>query len=164
MALTERTRPYELLIRFHQNGEGAPTIAAHQLRIHEILQNGDIISAKELPAEALTPALVSDLVGDHLPTLIAERDDLVQQVATTTDERDALTEQLGAVETERDGLAARLSEVTAERDALAANLSVATSEKDAAAAECAAVTAARDALSAELTALKASLVEAVPAE
>jgi len=97
MALIERTRPYELLIRFNMNAAGQQTISAHQLSIYEVLKDGEVISAKELPAERLDNALVASLVGAQLPDLIAERDAL-------------------SVE------AAKLPEVVAERDALAAEL------------------------------------------
>lgn len=100
MALTERTRPYEVLIRFNMNAAGQQTISAHQLRIHEVLKDGEVISAQELPAEPLDGALVAALVGAQLPDLIAERDALFVEAAKLPDliaERDALAVELAKV-------------------------------------------------------------------
>ena len=40
MALTERTRPYEVLIRYNMTAGGQQTVAAHQLHINEVLKDG----------------------------------------------------------------------------------------------------------------------------
>lgn len=117
MALTERTRPYEVLIRFRQNAAGQETIAAHQLKIYEVFQGAELISAKELPAEALDPSLVSGLVGDLLPGLLAERDTLAANLSAMTTEKEAAARERDGALAENDILKAQIAEVAAKEAA-----------------------------------------------
>lgn len=113
MALTERTRPYELLIRFHQNAAGQETIAAHQLQIYEILQDGEVISAKELAAEPLDPEMVAGLVGEQLPRLVAERDALAAGLASVTAEKQVAVTELDSVTAQHEAAVAELNALKA---------------------------------------------------
>lgn len=113
MALTERTRPYEVLIRYNQDAAGVETTAAHQTHITEVLRDGVVISATEHAAQALDVALVKSIVGDKLPGLVAERDALKASLTDMTTEKDAAT-------AERDAVTAARDAVTAELDALKA--------------------------------------------
>jgi len=109
MALTERTRPYEVLIRFNMNAAGQQTISAHQLRIYEVLKDGAVISAQELPAEPLDGALVAALVGAQLPDLIAERDTLAANLSAMTTEKEAAASARDAALAENDILKAQIA-------------------------------------------------------
>lgn len=110
MALTERTRPYEVLIRFNMTAGGQQTIAAHQLHINEVLKDGAVIAATELPAQPLDPALVSGLVGDMLPGLVADRDALAASLTTVTGEKEAALADLATATAELDALKAAIAE------------------------------------------------------
>ena len=64
MALTERNRPYETLIRHNDDG----SIGAHHVTISEVLRDGAVITATTNPpvaveGEALALVLGSDLVA-----------------------------------------------------------------------------------------------------
>lgn len=90
MALTERTRPYEILVRYNANAAGQLTIAAHQRDLTEVLRDGVVISATEGNATALDLNLVKDIVGQTLPGLLAERDALAAENADLQAQLDAL--------------------------------------------------------------------------
>lgn len=94
MAYSERTRLYEVLVRYHPDG----TVAAHQRDIQEVLNGTDVVAATEGPAVSLVVADVAAVVGSVLPALSAERDALTEQVTALTAERDALVEQLSAAQ------------------------------------------------------------------
>jgi len=108
--LTERTRPYEVLIRYNQDAAGVETTAAHQIHITEVLRDGVVISATEHAAVALDVALVKSIVGDKLPGLTAERDALKASLADTTAEKEAATAERDAVAAELDALKAAIAE------------------------------------------------------
>lgn len=97
MALTERTRPYEVLIRYNMSAAGVETTAAHQIHITEVLRDGAVISATEHAAQALDVALVKGIVGDKLPGLVAERDALAANLATATANLATATAELDAL-------------------------------------------------------------------
>lgn len=59
MALTERIRLYEVLIRVREDGSAA----AHQQKLSEVLRDGEVISATVLDPEAVE--------GDTLDALAA---------------------------------------------------------------------------------------------
>ncbi|KAA5841984.1 hypothetical protein F2A38_15745 [Pseudomonas chlororaphis] len=50
MALTENTRPYEVLLRIHSDG----TVGAQKQSITEISRNGEVITAVVNPPEELS--------------------------------------------------------------------------------------------------------------
>jgi hypothetical protein len=66
--LHERTRIYEILIRFHP--EGPP--AAIQRHVHEVLRGEEVIAATEQPAQPLDVDAVAALVGQQTVQLLAE--------------------------------------------------------------------------------------------
>ena len=92
MALTERTRPYETLIRHNADG----TIGAHHLQITEILRDKAIISAtigEALPlavAEGQNGLKLADVIGEAAASALTQSETLQAQVTTLTTERDEL--------------------------------------------------------------------------
>lgn len=96
MALTERTRPYETLIRHHDNG----TIGAHHVQITEILRDKVIISAsigEALPlavAEGQNGLKLADVLGEAAATALTQVETLQGQLSTLTSERDGLSQQV----------------------------------------------------------------------
>lgn len=100
MALSERTRPYETLIRHNADG----TIGAHHLQITEILRDKAIISAtigEALPlavAEGQNGLKLADVIGEAAAAALTQAETLQAQVSTLTIERDelALKVQQGA--------------------------------------------------------------------
>lgn len=77
MAITERTEPYEIFVRYRTNAAGERTVHAHQRSLTQTLNNGVITGERENDAVPLDPALVKDMVGEMLPALVAERDALL---------------------------------------------------------------------------------------
>ena len=59
MALTDTTRPYEVLIRYRDDG----TIAAHRQDIRDIRDGNTTISAIPLPPEPLSVSALKALVA-----------------------------------------------------------------------------------------------------
>lgn len=90
MALSERTRPYETLIRHNADG----TIGAHHLQITEILRDKAIISAtigEALPlsvAEGQNGLKLADVIGEAAAAALTQAETLQAQVSTLTTERD----------------------------------------------------------------------------
>lgn len=66
--LHERTRLYEVMIRFHPDGPPA----AVQRHLHEILRDGEVIAATERPAQPLEVDAVAALLGRHVAALLAD--------------------------------------------------------------------------------------------
>ena len=96
MALTERTRPYETLIRHKEDG----TIGAHHVQITEILRGTAIISAtigEALPlavAEGQNGLKLADVIGEAAAAALTDAETLRAQVAMLTTDRDALSQQV----------------------------------------------------------------------
>lgn len=96
MALTERTRPYETLIRHKEDG----TIGAHHVQITEILRDKVIISAtigEALPlavAEGQNGLKLADVIGQAAAAALTQVETLQGQVSTLTTERDGLAQQV----------------------------------------------------------------------
>lgn len=103
MTITERTRPYEILIRQHEDG----SIGAHQQVITEVLRDGAVIAA-DVKVIPLDEAGLTAVIGVAAATALVHIDELAAQLA--------------AVRAERDDLMAALADVAAERDRLAALL------------------------------------------
>ena len=76
MALTERTRVYETLIRHNHNG----TVGAHQIRIHEMLRDGVVRAATPLDAEPITAEL-NAVLGENLVLALAANARLTIELA-----------------------------------------------------------------------------------
>ena len=96
MALSERTRPYETLIRHNADG----TIGAHHLQITEILRDKAIISAtigEALPlavAEGQNGLKLADVIGEAATAALTQAETLQGQVTVLTAERDELAQQV----------------------------------------------------------------------
>lgn len=96
MALSERTRPYETLIRHKEDG----TIGAHHVQITEILRDKVIISAtigEALPlavAEGQNGLKLADVIGQAAAAALTQVETLQGQVSTLTTERDGLAQQV----------------------------------------------------------------------
>lgn len=96
MALSERTRPYETLIRHKEDG----TIGAHHVQITEILRDKAIISAtigEALPlavAEGQNGLKLADVIGQAAAAALTQVETLQSQVSTLTTERDGLAQQV----------------------------------------------------------------------
>ncbi|WP_193755859.1 hypothetical protein [Pseudomonas oryzihabitans] len=96
MALSERTRPYETLIRHKDDG----TIGAHHVQITEILRDKTIISAtigEAMPlavAEGQNGLKLADVIGQAAAAALTQVETLQGQVATLTTERDSLAQQV----------------------------------------------------------------------
>lgn len=68
MALEERVRLYEVLIRFAP--DGSPS--ALQRRIEEVVRDGEVLHATEQLAEPLDPGAVNGLIETGMAQLLAE--------------------------------------------------------------------------------------------
>lgn len=96
MALTERTRPYETLIRHNADG----SIGAHHVQITEILRDKSIISAsigEALPlavAEGQNGLKLADVLGEAASAALTQVENLKGQVSALTSERDGLSQQV----------------------------------------------------------------------
>ena len=96
MALSERTRPYETLIRHKEDG----TIGAHHVQITEILRDKVIISAsigEALPlavAEGQNGLKLADVIGEAAAAALTQVETLQGQVTNLTTERDGLVQQV----------------------------------------------------------------------
>lgn len=100
MALTERTRPYETLIRHKEDG----TIGAHHVQITEILRDKVVISAT---------------IGEALPLAVAEgqnglklADILGQAAAAALIQVETLQSQLNEQKAEADEAYAKMNAMT----------------------------------------------------
>lgn len=89
MAITERVRPYETLIRHNDNG----TIGAHHQTISEIVKDGVVISASINSPQGLSVAdgqeglLLSDVIGEAATEALKELELLKAQLQVSNDER-----------------------------------------------------------------------------
>lgn len=122
MAIDQRERLYEVLLRYSPGAGGGLTVNAHQIRLIEIVDTdtGEVITTKEGLATPLAIAEVAAVVGEAVPSLLAERAALRAEVAQVTADRaaeraalnDALVERTG----QRDAAVAALATCEAERD------------------------------------------------
>lgn len=72
MALTERTRLYEFLVRLGSSETGDRIYGMHVSRIREVLDDGEVIMATQLPAETVDFAgLVPLMHPDDIAALAA---------------------------------------------------------------------------------------------
>lgn len=111
MALEEKERLYEVLIRYHPDG----TVAAHYKNIVEVFRDGVAFAATEGDAKPLNVAVIGDVLGEVVPAIVAERDKALSEVGRLL----ALNEQASLLIDARTG---DLATVTAERDAITARL------------------------------------------
>ena len=95
MALTERTRPYETLIRHNVDG----TTSAHHRFITEILRDGTVVSATVEHPQTLTAAEGDALnfdkvIGTVSSEVMRENEKLKADLAEALAQNSALTQQL----------------------------------------------------------------------
>lgn len=170
MAIIERERLYEVLVRFLPSGG----CAAHQRRLTEVVRDGVVIAAQEGPALELVPGEVADVLGEALPALVLERDalaaakaqleqdlsaaardiaDKAEQLAQAANQLSAAGEIATSLATERDGLAAARADL--EHDLSAAQGAVAALNEQV--AEASSSLGAKDGRIAQLEAMVAAL-------
>ena len=83
MAIEERTRPYEVLIRINTDG----SIGASYRTLFELVSDGVVVSASESPplplsvAEGESGMSLSDILGEANLEVLKENERLVQQLA-----------------------------------------------------------------------------------
>lgn len=82
MALTERTRPYETLIRHNANGP----VGAHHQTITEILRDGAVVSASVNPPVTVVDQGLDDLLSQTLTAALSQITNLQSIVATQESE------------------------------------------------------------------------------
>lgn len=90
MALTERTRPYETLIRHNDDA----SIGAHHVEINEVLRDGVVISAARNPPTAVDGAALAAILGADLAAALAYIPRLEEQVADLSLRLDQALQQL----------------------------------------------------------------------
>lgn len=96
MSLEQRTRNYEVLIRFNEDG----TLGAHLQSIEEILKDGAVISASPLApvplgfveGEGIT--VLNSVLGEAAAAALADNMQLQLQVAALSEQLASMTEQL----------------------------------------------------------------------
>lgn len=103
MALSERTRPYETLIRHNDDG----SINAHHAGINEVLRDGKVIAATVMPpgpvsGEALAAVLTETTQAALLSNaaLTAERETLRRESTRLAEENADLQKRLDAITAE----------------------------------------------------------------
>lgn len=97
MAITERTRPYETLVRHNPDG----SIGAHHQRISEVVKDGDVIAASLLAPEPLPNAGAADpdlaaLIGAAALAAIADADSMRELVAQLQEQVAVLQQQIAS--------------------------------------------------------------------
>lgn len=111
MTISERTRPYEFLVRW---GEDSTIRGAHVQNIVELVRDGEIIHAKT--GEALHVSLAGEAgvpLADVLQQLHA---DALLTSETLRTERDQMAVKLREAEHARDGALSRLESTEKQRD------------------------------------------------
>lgn len=89
MPITERSRPYETLIRHNDAG----SVSAHHQTISEVVKDGAVIAATVSPPIALidVAAELAPIIGEAVIAAVADADRLRQACA----EKDTQIEDLG---------------------------------------------------------------------
>lgn len=96
MSLEQRTRNYEILIRFNEDG----TLGAHLQSIEEILKDGAIINATPLApvplafVEGEDMTVLNSVLGEATAAALAGNMQLQLQVAALSEQLSSVTEQL----------------------------------------------------------------------
>lgn len=91
MALEQRTRPYETLIRHNDDG----SIGAHHVTIKEILLDGVVINATINPPQPVDGQALADVLGADLAAALADNANLRAQVGQLQAQVQQLQQQLG---------------------------------------------------------------------
>ena len=89
MAIQERTRPYETLIRHHPDG----TIGSHHKLINEVLRDGVVIMATELEPEDVKGTALEAVLGQATAAALAEVEAVKLQLTATQDALRTQTER-----------------------------------------------------------------------
>ena len=143
MALTDSKVPYEILIRF--NDDGTPR-GAHVQNRRVVVMDGEVLKDEILPAAPLdlagfpTSAIMTDAARDALArvtTLEGEKAGLVEQletagerVAELTAEKEALVTQVRELQAQIAGVNDRVSAAATEKQIVDAQLAAANQERD----------------------------------
>lgn len=90
MAIIERTRPYETLIRHHPDGG----IGAHHIEIAEVLRDGHVITAQLLPAQPVEGAGLDAVLGAATVAALADAAARAGQVERLLEQIETLQEQV----------------------------------------------------------------------
>lgn len=117
MALTERTRHYETLIRHNPDG----TVNAHHVRITELLRDGVVINATLLLPESLDSAGLKDVVGaaflqatKQIAAHQVQIGDLGGQLGKAREDLDRAKQDMGMVRTDLENARKELGAATAD--------------------------------------------------
>jgi hypothetical protein len=95
MALTERERDYEILIRINEDG----SLGAHFRSITEILRDGDVVSAVENPPVPLATAIgqegasLADKLGSVASAALLQNDSLQRDLIAAGQQIESLNTQ-----------------------------------------------------------------------
>lgn len=111
MALTERTRPYETLIR-HNNDA---SIGAHHVTITEVLRDGVVINATLAPPVPIEAETLQGILGADLAAALAYIPRLEAQVVDLSQRLDQALQLLHAA---HQGIAARDAQIAQQVDEL----------------------------------------------
>lgn len=91
MSLAERTRDYEFLVRFNEDG----SVGSHFSTITEVLRDGVVISAAiNYPVPLSSAAGLSQKVGDVIAGVLVINEDLTNRIEELEAEIAALQAQL----------------------------------------------------------------------
>ena len=94
MALEERTRAYETLIRHNADG----TVNAHHHTISEVLRDGVVISAVVSDAKSIGSSDLASALGEATTAALSENEALKSRVAALQAQLVKLEQQLQAAQ------------------------------------------------------------------
>lgn len=113
MAITERTRPYETLIRHNADG----SIGAHHQQINEVVKDGEIIAATVMSPLQISGAGLELVLGEATVQAIANAEALAADLAAATESGAAVSAQLDSANQTIADLQAQIAELTAVAEA-----------------------------------------------
>lgn len=70
MAITRTSFLYEILLRFNANGYQG----AHVIDLEQVIEDGNVISERELPARPITEAEIGTIIGAQSAALVEAAD------------------------------------------------------------------------------------------
>lgn len=121
MALEERTRPYETMIRHNRDG----SIGSQHRKMYELLRDGVVIQEMEMPPEQLDGAGLDAVLGQAFVQATAQITAQAAQIASLQGQVSTITMQRDEALAQRNNLQADVENrvaVIAERDATIADL------------------------------------------
>ncbi len=122
MALEQRERPYETLIRHNDDG----SIGAHHVTIREILLDGVVINATINAPVPVDGQALADVLGADLAAALADNAHLRDQVGQLQAQVQQLQQQLGQASATIDNMQADAQAAAAAMDKQSAALAQAT--------------------------------------